>query len=104
MYEKFIADHGQHGEDIMQLLSNQDYEQARAVFHTIKGVAGNLGLTGLYETCKFFDEAIKSGDTQTVIDDFSRFETALVKTREALQQIMSGDASSEESTEDESRI
>ncbi|MCU7960493.1 MAG: PAS domain S-box protein [gamma proteobacterium symbiont of Bathyaustriella thionipta] len=66
-------------QELAALLQQQDDEAARQLIHSIKGSAGNLGLTPLYETAALLEKAIKEHqDLHSGQADFVR----------ALQQIM----------------
>ena len=49
-------------ESIMDGYATQDYESMFMGVHTLKGVAGNLGLTGIYKTSSQLTEKLRAED------------------------------------------
>ncbi|AXS79461.1 PAS domain S-box protein [Dechloromonas sp. HYN0024] len=58
----FLSTHGKDIEKIRQALNNDDIAQAEQITHGLKGVSGTLGLTGIYESARQLDEALRQPD------------------------------------------
>lgn len=50
-------------QDIETALAAGDMEKAKSAVHSLKGLAGNLSLTELFEQTKLLEAQIKAGDT-----------------------------------------
>ncbi|MGR8932371.1 MAG: Hpt domain-containing protein, partial [Gammaproteobacteria bacterium] len=74
-----------HFADEFESLANEgNWEQARHLAHSLKGVAGNIGAASLQQACKALEELAKEG----------RFEScALTAGREELKRVMTSIAS-----------
>ncbi|MEG3767621.1 Hpt domain-containing protein [Alteromonas sp. 14N.309.X.WAT.G.H12] len=60
LLQKF-ADEYQHSEDKLNtMLQNGQWQEAKNHLHTIKGVAGNLGITRLHQACKQTETELKA--------------------------------------------
>lgn len=59
MLKKFENDRNY--EALEKAVENEDYGGVFAAAHTLKGVAGNLELTPLYETCTRLSDATRGG-------------------------------------------
>ncbi|MCK5228023.1 MAG: Hpt domain-containing protein [Desulfobulbaceae bacterium] len=46
--------------DIRNAISDKDYDLARTLCHTLKGVAGNIGAKDLFQTAQLLEKAIKT--------------------------------------------
>ncbi|MCY7296584.1 Hpt domain-containing protein [Alteromonas sp. a30] len=62
MFERFRSDYAQFADELYELLATNDTHLLRQKVHTIKGVAGNLGMNALYYVSKEFEEAAKTDD------------------------------------------
>lgn len=51
-----------------------DYEEAFKEVHTLKGVAGNLGLTRLFACASELTEKLRRNETDTVREDFKEMK------------------------------
>ncbi len=51
-----------------------DYEEAFKEVHTLKGVAGNLGLTRLFACASDMTEKLRRNETDTARDDFKEMK------------------------------
>lgn len=45
-----------------EVLASGNIEQARSLFHQLKGSSGTLGLRSLHKLCAHFESATKAGD------------------------------------------
>ena len=70
---------------MQQYFSDQDFSAARTHIHTLKGVAGNLGLTALFDASKALDEALKQADV--VPDQYPAFIIILSDTLDAIAHV-----------------
>ena len=60
-------------EELCANIENNHLTEAKLNAHTIKGTAGNLGLTALYESATALDSALKQGDDVGAL--FEEFQT-----------------------------
>ena len=67
-------------------LAQGDAEKAFQAAHTLKGVAGNLSLSGLYEQAAKISEALRSGDLESAKTIMPDVKAAYKKITEALAQ------------------
>lgn len=65
-------------------LTQQDYQQAESIVHTLKGVAANLGATDLAEAAACLDAKLKQRSCPKRLRQ--RFETQLERTLQTLRQ------------------
>ncbi len=57
-------------------LEAKDYEQAKRLTHTLKGVAGNLSVTPLYENAVQLMAALKAGNYDQAADLYDALQNA----------------------------
>ena len=82
LMQRFVTDQGETPAKIQQALTDGDRELAERLAHTIKGVSGSLGATGLQELAGELESTIKEGDhnrTQEVMPPFSETLDALIQ-------------------------
>ncbi|MCL2088730.1 MAG: Hpt domain-containing protein [Oscillospiraceae bacterium] len=67
MYLRLLGKFGDDGscEQIIRLIKENRMTEAQQTAHTLKGVAGNLSLTALFDTVSAIEAAIKNGGTVT---------------------------------------
>ncbi|MFQ5642279.1 MAG: response regulator, partial [Thiogranum sp.] len=67
---KFRDSQAHAGDDVMTALEQGDHETAQRLAHTLKGIAGNVGASGLQEAAGRLERAIKdrNGDAGTLLD------------------------------------
>ncbi|MCU7555110.1 Hpt domain-containing protein [Alteromonas sp. ASW11-19] len=63
LLNKFSDEYRQTDDKLQQLCASDDFDAARAHIHTLKGVAGNLGLRALHVACKEQEDALKAENT-----------------------------------------
>ncbi|MBF0588323.1 MAG: response regulator [Magnetococcales bacterium] len=83
----FHSDHADAHQTLTQTLAGQradDQAQARQQAHAIKGIAGNLSATGLFEVAKALESAIKRREADLYTPLMKRFEQALNEVMEAI--------------------
>jgi len=57
----FIQTYPHHLEMIMELINTNKLEEAEVIVHTLKGLCGNIGATGLHEQLEKMDSLLKNG-------------------------------------------
>ncbi|MDZ7753142.1 MAG: PAS domain S-box protein [Gammaproteobacteria bacterium] len=67
LLRRFAADHGDDGQVIMGHLAAGGTDEARALAHTIKGAAGNLGLVAIAERATGLETALREGETDLAL-------------------------------------
>jgi len=91
MLDRFSSDYASVSQELNDAVAQQDMATGKAKAHTIKGVAGNLGLWKLHHCSKDLEEVFKSGD-----GDFNtcltEFATVLSDTFAALERFKRGEA------------
>lgn len=85
LLNKFSDEYRQTDDKMQQYFSDNDFSAARTYIHTLKGVAGNLGLTALFEASKAVDGALKQADV--VPENYSAFTVILADTLDAIAHI-----------------
>lgn len=77
-----------HIESIKSALAAGDYSLAERAVHTLKGGAGNLGFTAVFEAAKELDELLRQsmGDTPKLRSLMAQIETAQQALQTALEQ------------------
>ncbi len=65
LLENFYKDYQGVVEQIKSLLEKGDTETARRIVHTLKGIAGTIGINNLYENSNVLESTLKSGDEIT---------------------------------------
>ena len=58
LLNKFREENEETVERLQQALQQQDLSTSKSIVHTLKGVAGNLGMRVLHQNCKRLEEAI----------------------------------------------
>jgi PAS domain S-box-containing protein len=85
-------------EEIRAALAAGDSTTAERVAHSLKGVAGNLGATGLAEAAKKAETAVKTGQgLEVALDSLSRSLAAIVEPirAELPAEVVAGEASAD---------
>ena len=75
-------------EELCAHMENNDLAEAKNNAHTIKGTAGNLGLTALFEIATALDSALKQGDDAGPL--FEEFQTIYEDTMAEIKSYISG--------------
>ena len=80
---KFNTDYENAPQDMKKKCANSQFDSARLLVHTIKGIAGNLGMLHLYEHAKILEEKCKKGKANpTEIEEFGDTLTATIRSTE----------------------
>ncbi len=89
MLGRFTSDYQDIAAQIQQCLAEGNIADCKAKAHTIKGVAGNLGMWNLYHFSKLLEDAAKTGapDIDTHLQNFLQSNTA---TLEEINQYLAG--------------
>ncbi|MDD5708494.1 MAG: response regulator, partial [Kiritimatiellae bacterium] len=69
MLRKFIAGQKSTATDILTALENNDWVTAERLAHTLKGVSGNIGATGLQQLAEKLEAALKERQPRAAVDD-----------------------------------
>ena len=77
LLKEFVEEFGQVAEEMRDILLKGDIQSGKRLVHTIKGVAGNLAATELYEITKEFEAAFKQSDKDNFLSLMNRFDTSL---------------------------
>jgi signal transduction histidine kinase/DNA-binding response OmpR family regulator len=88
---KFAAKNGDAGLQISAALQGEDRKVAELIAHTVKGVAGNLGIKRVQFAAEKLEKAIRDGDVavSTILQDF----TSLLRPQiEAIERALAGSA------------
>ena len=104
LYVKLLRDlardHADDAQTIRSALERGDSEEARAVAHTLKGIAGNLSAQGVYESSAALEAMLKqdnddSRDGPGTVNRISALEEALTRAVTALR-VLDGDTDQRE--------
>ena len=68
---QFHDRYAQTGQEIRTLLTEGRNDDAKHLVHTIKGVAGNIGAEGVYQTAIALETAIGTGNYDEILNVFS---------------------------------
>ncbi len=70
---KFLNDPSYKG--LEESMDKKDYEEALKQAHTLKGVAGNLGLTPIFKAADTMVTKFRAGDLDGIDDEFEKLKT-----------------------------
>lgn len=83
VYEKSVArfrtNYQNASNELEQLIQSGKLEEATRFAHSIKGLAGTLGMDPLYRCSAVIEEKLRSGDYRNLIADLEQFETLLAQ-------------------------
>ena len=82
---KFSDEYRQTDDKMQEYFSQRDFTAARTHIHTLKGVAGNLGLNALFQASKVLDDALKQADA--VPEQYPAFVVILSDTLDAIARL-----------------
>lgn len=77
LLNKFLQNNKKTIDDIGKAIAQSDYECIKQISHTIKGVSGNLGMTGLFESSSTLEKAAKDSRVDIVEEHFVQFSSEL---------------------------
>lgn len=87
LLNKFLEEYRSLSDDLQQLMSDEDFDKAYSLVHTLKGVTGNLGLFALHTKSKEVETSIRGN--KTLPDDYAAFEALLAETSAAIEALSS---------------
>ena len=91
IYIEILNDFHQDNETIHQLIfekiSQEQWDEAKVLVHTLKGAAGNLALSQLYNVTVDLDYALKVKDEDKIHAGFSLLQPALDATFKAIKEL-----------------
>ncbi|TAA47158.1 response regulator [Corallincola spongiicola] len=91
--QMFLDHYSSLAEQVNELLRCGDNDGARKQMHAIKGVAGNLGLTALYELCRDFEQDLKQiGEEQKIALQRERLEQLMPDQLSAISQYLASES------------
>lgn len=90
MLDRFSSDYASVSQELSDAIQQQDMATGKAKAHTIKGVAGNLGLWKLHHASKDLEEMFKASDANFDAC-LAEFSTVMTDTFAALERFKSGD-------------
>ena len=70
---KFLDDPSFKG--LEESMDRKDYEEALKQAHTLKGVAGNLGLTPIFKAAEIMVAKFRGNDLDGIDDEFDKLKT-----------------------------
>ncbi|GAB3037170.1 Hpt domain-containing protein [Bowmanella dokdonensis] len=59
LLDRFVEQYATSAGEVAELLQQGQWQQARQLVHTVKGVAGNLGMRPLYQTSNALEQLLK---------------------------------------------
>ncbi|MFA6011611.1 MAG: response regulator [Desulfobacteraceae bacterium] len=77
LLNKFFQNNKNTIDDLSKAITRRDFEGVKQIAHTIKGVSGNLGMTGLFESSSDLEKAAKESQIDIVDSRFVRFSEDL---------------------------
>jgi len=89
LLDKFHSSYKDVINEIKTSLRNSDIEQAAMLAHTVKGVSGNLGADGLFQTAGKLEKEIKQGNKDSmkpILDSFESHLNVVIESIENMQQ------------------
>lgn len=75
--EKFKVNYANSAEHISSLLGERNYDEARRLAHSIKGLGGTLGMLDVMESSAELEKAILKGETYDLTVELENFEKEL---------------------------
>ena len=84
MLNKFMSNNS--CENMVSLYEQKDYRSLFAASHTLKGVAGNLALTPLFELASTITEATRNSDDVNLDKEISELQKTYELIKEKYQQ------------------
>ena len=62
MFARFQQEYLEVSDRVAKLIAQKDLQATRQLVHTLKGVAGNLGINALHHACKALEDAIRADE------------------------------------------
>ncbi len=88
---KFGQTYANAASDINTAIGVGDFQTAARLVHTVKGVAGNISATELYEVSVQLEDAVRNGRLELLAKTLEDFKKALLMIVELSQRLTSGE-------------
>ena len=88
---KFGQTYANAAQDIKTAIGVGDFQTAARLVHTVKGVAGNISATELYEVSVQLEEAVRNGRLELLAQSLEDFKKALLMIVELSHSLTSGE-------------
>jgi HPt (histidine-containing phosphotransfer) domain-containing protein len=75
--EKFKTNYANTVDHLTELLEEKNYDEARRLVHSVKGLGGTLGMLDVMESSSELEKAILKGDCYDLSIELENFETEL---------------------------
>jgi len=75
-------------EEFDKLLDSHDTDAMEMISHTIKGVSGNLSLTGIYHAATALNDIIKQGDSSMISSSYDLLKREVARFTEFLPRYL----------------
>ncbi len=98
LLEQFAQKQAEAGSQVGAALRNEDYELASRIAHTVKGVAGNLGIGAIQGAAEKIEKGIREKD-KAVSGLLPEFETALGSMAERIRRALAETAPAAQAAE-----
>jgi CheY-like chemotaxis protein/HPt (histidine-containing phosphotransfer) domain-containing protein len=89
LLKEFSRDYQDSVEEIKEALDRRDISAAQRLVHTMKGAAGNLGATDLYEAADTLESAMETKAPVMLVDELIGFEGAFTQVQGAAERLTS---------------
>lgn len=90
LLQRFSDEYAQSDAKLQSHFAEGEWDQARVFIHTLKGVAGNLGLVALHEQSKHAEIALKNN--AAIPTSYDEFVATLDATLAEVSRLANGDA------------
>jgi len=88
LLKRFALEHANDARDLQTLLATPERDTALRLVHTLKGLAGTLGLHAIQQLALTVEKSVRAGaDVPTLLPDMTRLDTELTHCCHALAQL-----------------
>jgi HPt (histidine-containing phosphotransfer) domain-containing protein len=95
LYKSLLKDFAKENENfieqIQDKLDQDDIETASRMAHTLKGVAGNIGASALFDVARILEKAIKDGEADQFSDALQKVDKELTSVLHGLKEMLARD-------------
>ncbi len=88
MLKKFVLHHRDAGQKIVHEVENQNLKEASALAHMLKGVAGNIGASDLYNSLLDLEKALTSHGDKDIPSAADKANTILLRTVSLIEPVL----------------
>ncbi len=88
MLKKFVLHHRDAGQQIVHEVETQNLKEAAALAHMLKGVAGNIGASDLYDSLLDLEKALKSHGDKDIPSAADKASTVLLRTVSLIEPVL----------------